>query len=268
MKKYILFILVSCAYVNAYAQDENWDTYMAEIAKRPASILVDLSLEAKSPNASLPYLLITGPKSKLCQGNGLPAKSEIDELEEILNTTGTFITGLTPKVLAGTLTYNCERVNYYYVKDTIGLSFAIARMYNHNYKDYKYVYKMKHDPEWNVYRDFLYPNEESMTWMENEKIITELISQGDSLTKPRDITFEIIFITEDDRKNFMSFAHSNDYQVVELDHIKNLDTPYGIKISRKELIKSDVIAELTTTVKKEAKKYNGKYMGWTSPVVK
>jgi len=267
MKKYIFIVALICSCFAAFAQDENWDTYMAEIAKKPASVLVDLALIDKV-NPQLPYLLITGPKAKLCQGNGIPAKSEIDQLEDILNSTSTFITGVTPKALAGTLTYNCERVNYYYIKDTVGLSYAIARMYNHNYKGYQYVYKIKQDPEWNVYREFLYPNEETMTWMENDKIITGLINQGDSLTKARDITFEAFFKTEDDRKAFVVFAHNNAYDVVELNHITNINTPFQIKISRHDYVKPDMIAEMSAGVKKEVKKYNGKYEGWTSPVIK
>ncbi len=267
MKKcLVIFTLIFCS-SSMFAQDENWDTYMAEIAKKPASVLVDLSLIDKV-NTQLPYLLITGPKSKLCQGNGIPANSEIDELEDILNTTSTFITGITPKVLAGTLTYNCERVNYYYIKDTVGLSYAVARMYNHNYKSYQYVYKIKQDPEWNVYREFLYPNEETMTWMENNKVITTLIKQGDSLTKARDISFEVFFKTDDDRKAFISFAHNNAYTIVEMNHITNINTPYQIKISRYDYVKPDMIAEMSAAIKKEAKKYNGKYDGWTSPVIK
>jgi hypothetical protein len=268
MLRYLFIIMASFSYLQVIAQDENWDTYLAEIAKKPASVLVDMSLQTKAPNIALPYLLITGPKSKLCQGNGMPAKSEIDEMEEILAATNTFITGITPKILAGTLTYNCERVNYYYVKDTMGLSFAIARMYNHNYKGYRYIYKIKPDPEWSVYKSFLYPNEETMTWMENNKVLTSLINQGDSMTKPRNITFEVLFEKEDDRKNFIVFAHSNNYEVNELNHIKNFDIPFEIKISRNELPKPDIIAEMTGAVKKEAKKYNGKYLGWTSAVVK
>lgn len=267
MKK-LIFIILAFVSWHVYAQEENWDTYMAEIEKRPASVLVDLAQKEKSPNLSLPYLLITGPKSKLCQGNGIPATEEIDQLEEILNTTGTFITGLTPKALVGTLTYNCERVNYYYVRDTMGLSFAIARMYNHNYKDYRYVFKIKYDPEWTVYRDFLYPNEATMTWMENDKIITNLLSQGDSLTKPRDITLELLFRAEEDRKSFVVFAQDNGYNIVQLGHVKNLDMPYEIRISRNTPVTSDAVAQITNAVKKEAKKDNAKYMGWESPVVK
>jgi len=265
-----LISIIACICSSAvYAQqDENWENYMALLEKKPASVLVNLALYDKSPNRSLPYLLITGPKSRHCETNGIPSKEEIPVLEEMLHETDLFISGVTPKILAGTLTYNCQRVNYYYVKDTAGLGVAMARLYKRSYKDYEYVCKIKPDPDWSSYRNFLYPTEENFTWIENNKIITDLITKGDSLTKPRDIHFILLFKTEQDRKAFISIVHKDGYKVDELSFIKKADVPYCIKISRFEKIEPDMIAEMTTEVKAAAKNNKGLYEGWSCDVTK
>ena len=148
-------IIYTFLFTAAGAQNENWDTYMAKFDKLPGSVLVDLGLYETAPNKLYPNLVITGPLAQSCNGQGLPDKEEIDALENILDATGNFLTGVTPKILAGTLTYDCKRVNYYYVKDTIGIRNAIARMYNRNYKDYRYAITIRSDPEWKTYRTFL-----------------------------------------------------------------------------------------------------------------
>ena len=241
---------------------------MAQIANKPSSVMVNLALYSNSPNKLLPYLLITGPKCKRTTANGLPQKDEIAQLEEILNATDAFVTGVTPKILTGTLTYNSERVNYYYVRDTAGLHNAIARLYKRSFPDYSYVCKIRKDADWNEYRDFLYPSEDNFTWIENNGIITQLITQGDSLTKPRDISFVLLFKTEADRNALIDFAHKRDYRIDELNYVKKENNPYRLKISKFENVKADLISQMTIEIKKETKKLNGDYQGWNSAVIK
>lgn len=265
--KYVMLLCLLLPSVFAHAQDENWETYMGKIGKKPASILVNLALINNPPYKQYPFLLISGPKCRQCLKSGLPEKDEIAKLEEILDAADKFITGITPKLLVGTLTYNNERVNYYYIKDTVGIANALARMYRQSYHEYAYVYKIKSDPDWSIYRTFLYPTDDNFTWIENDKIITNLLQQGDKLTKQRDITFVIDFDTEADRKAFMEYAHSRDYKVEELNYIKKSVLPYQIKISKYENINSDNLFDLTVQLKKEVKKLNGQYNGWSSPVI-
>lgn len=119
--KYILAALIIIGISPSYqalAQNEQWDTYMVKMGNMPASVLVDMSLLQTAPDKRFPYLVVTGPKTRNCDAHGLPGKEEIAALEDVLNATGNFLTGLTPKILSGTVTRNCQRLNYYYVKDT------------------------------------------------------------------------------------------------------------------------------------------------------
>src|SRR6185369_11842314 len=102
-------------------------------------------LMATAPDKLLPFLVVTGPRANNCTNpSGMPGADEINTLEDILSATDDFLTGVTAKKLAGTFTYNCERLNYYYVRDTVAVRNAIARMYNKSFKGYKYTVKIKH----------------------------------------------------------------------------------------------------------------------------
>ncbi len=269
--KYISAIILTFFYSTAIAQNENWDTYMAKFGNKPGSVLVDLALMDNAPDKKYPNLVITGPRAHKCNKDGLPNTDEIDQLEEILDATGSFLTGVTPKVLVGTLTYNCERVNYYYVKDTVGIRNALNRLYTRTYKDYKYAISIKSDPDWTTYRTFLYPDDTMLNWMENDKVITKLIQSGDSLTQPRDIVFHIGFRTEAECDSFATFVSGKGYSTKALQMALKSDNvtdfPWTANVSKRALVKMDTINAMAAELKKAAKQYHGTYDGWQAPLM-
>ncbi len=261
----VIQLIIYCSlFQPANAQNENWDTYMAKFGDKPGSVLVDMGLINGAPDKRYPYLVITGPQAHNCNQQGLPDKEEIDVQEEILDATNNFITGVTAKVLTGTFTYNCERLNYYYVKDTMNIRNAIMRLYNRTYKNYSYAINIKSDPEWSTYRTFLYPSEATLNWMENNKIIIKMIQHGDSLNTLRNIDFDLYFKTDSCRKAFAEFARSKRYKTNELPEAKNPNAPFEIIVSTYNYIKMDVINSITEELKKEAKMHHGLYNGWVA----
>jgi len=265
----ILFVFCLCSFSPAQAQNEDWDTYMAKFGDKPGSILVDMGLVSVAPDKRYPYLLITGPHSENCNNkDGLPDKEDIEQLENILDATDNFITGVTAKVLAGTFTYNCERVNYYYLKDTMGVRRAIMRLYNRSYPFYKYTISIKKDPEWRAYRTFLYPDEKMKNWMDNDKIISGMLQRGDSLSQKRDIHFDLYFRSDTDRNSFIKFAKAKGYKADELLISQSKTAPYELIISKFDAVKMDLIVAMTEEIKQEMKKYKGFYNGWEAPLKK
>ena len=263
---YIVFIVLVFITSSGFAaaQTENWDTYMSRFGSKPGSVLVDLGLYPTAPDSRYPYLIITGPQARNCDKNSLPDKREITALEEVLDASTVFLGGVTAKVLAGTFTYNCERVNYYYVKDTTGARNSLLRMYNRNYKDYKFVITIKHDPQWVNYLTFLYPNEDTRNWIENNKNITQLLQNGDSLTDKRDIIFAACFSSDTARNGFSSLLPAKGYTLQKTPVLKNDKARYCILFSKNNFVKIDTINNYTAEIKKEVQKHNGVYNGWSA----
>ncbi len=250
----------------AGAQTERWDTYMAKFGDKPGSVLVDMGYKDMAPDSRYPFLVVTGPKAQDCNKQKLPNSEEIDRMEEILDATTNFITGVTAKVLVGTFTYNCERLNYYYVKDTMGVRYAIMRMYNRNYTNYEYAINMKADREWSAYRAFLYPNEETLNWMENDKTIAKMLQQGDSLTASRDINFELYFKTDTGRRSFIGFANQKGYRTDTTQVSQSANVPFELVLTKHARVSMDAINDMTGAIKAELKKYNSIYVGWNAPL--
>ena len=255
-------IIYSALFSCAFGQEESWDNYLSSYSGKPGSVLVDLGYIDKAPDKKYPFLVITGPHAQNCGKNGIPDKEEIDQLEEILDATTNFLNGVTAKVLVGTFTYNCERLNYYYVKDTESIRVAIARMYNRSFQNYSYAIHIKADPEWGVYRTFLYPDESTQIWMENEKLITAMLDSGDNLTAERDIKFQIYFRTDTEREALVNYATANGYKTDKI----NLTTgaSYELILSKHGLVKIEDIDAMTADLRRESRKHRGFYNGWTA----
>ena len=254
---------VSQATINpVLAQTEDWDNYLASINGKPGSILVDMGLFPTAPDKRYPFVVITGPQAQTMSAKGIPNKQEIIDLEQILDVTTNFITGVTAKVLAGTFTHNNQRLNYYYVKDTAGVRNAILRVYNRNFKGYDYVINIKYDPQWLQYLTFLYPSEEMQNRMENNKIITQLLSHGDSLAAKRNINFAVCFNSDSARNSFKEYVLNNGFTIQKTPVIKSSPHPFCEVFSKYDAINADSISTVTARIKLEVKKHNGVYNGW------
>ncbi len=259
----LLFVFNVCSVTHLCAQNEHWDTYMVKMGSAPASVLVDMGFIETAPDRRFPFLVITGPKTKNCTTMGLIDKEEIGVLEDMLTATGNFLTGVTPKILVGTVTRNCERVNYYYVKDTAGVRTALNRLYTHSFKDNAYVLGIRSDPEWDTYRKFLYPDEGTRNWMDNDKIITKMMQQGDSLKTARAVSFNLCFRSDTDRAGFSDYAKSKGYTVsVQNGNTGIPDMPYGISVSAVTRINLEIINPKSSELKVAARNYHGFYNGW------
>lgn len=263
---YLLFVAVTSLMGSASAQQENWDTYMARYGSKPGSVMVDLAQMSSAPDKLLPYLVVTGPKAKNCTNpQGIPDTSEIFEMEKILDVTGGILSGATAKKLVGTFTYNCERVNYYYVKDTTAVRTALSRMYSNHFREYEYTLKIKHEPLWLTYRTFLYPDSTAAAWMVNNKIILGMLQSGDNLEEPRNINYTFGFSTDTARTTFGSYATANRYNITATENAQSTLLPHQITVSRRGTIVMDSVMAMESELIRTAKTMKGYYKGWDAP---
>ncbi len=268
--KFLIGVLTPIlAFIGTYAnaQQENWDTYMAKFGAKPGSVLVDMGLVSSAPLKLYPYIVVTGPKAKICnEANGIPDNESINKLETILNVTSGILSGATPKKLVGTFTYNCERLNYYYVKDTTAVRNAITRMYANHYSDIEYTIKIKPDPLWVTYRTFLFPDSTAQSWMSINKQLITMLQDGDNLATKRPIAHTLYFMTDSGRNAFNQFAERNGYKVTDVNDAKDVALSFECTVARESYVISDSIMVMQSELKPMAKKLKGYYKGWDATI--
>ncbi|MBL4706204.1 MAG: DUF695 domain-containing protein [Flavobacteriales bacterium] len=194
-------------------------------------------------------------------------KSEFQYLYKIEDEVDSIIRSNTKLELAGTFTYQCERLNYFYVADTSRIRSQLTKFYQESYSRYKFYVNIKLDNNWDGYLKFLYPNEETREFISNNRVIEQLQLAGDNLTKKRQVDHWVYFQTAGSRKLFTEYAVSQGFNVEGEEEIEDPLFSFQLRISREDFVNVKSISEITLTLREKAKEMNGDYDGWETVVV-
>ena len=268
MKKYFIVFYLLLITTFAFCQEGNWDVFIAQYEKGPGSVTLNMDLIYSSPKRHLPFVVITGVKTKKCSGDGWPDKEEYDNLYKVSDDIIGAISSTVKSELVGSWTYQCERLDYIYVADTVNIRQKIGEIYRNQYSNYESYFNIRVDRDWKAYREFLYPNEETFEYMQNDKVIMQLVNAGDNLSRARQVDHWIYFRNSEDRNIFEDFARKKRYKIEGKDNLKNSKSPFQLHISRADLVDHNSINVITTELRKKARELNGDYDRWETFIVK
>lgn len=229
--------------------------------------MLDMNMIEKAPIDELPFRLITGVTFLECNSDGFPSEDEYKALYILSEELKGMIDVFTDASLVGTFTYQCERLDYYYVSDTTQLRNRLVQFYSSNYPKYDQYISIVFDPEWNTYIKFLYPNETLKEYMSNQKVIMNLQSSGDDLSKARKVNHFVYFPDVLSRNEFIEQVSKRGYGIEDLDKVKDEDYPFVVQISRIDFVDLTSISKVTIELKKISETLQGLYDGWETTVV-
>ena len=230
--------------------------------------VVDMGIKNIAPDKNFPFLLVTGVKFSGCSDDGLPTKDQFNALYQIADSIKSIMVRNVAHKLVGTFTYQCNRLDYYYIADTGSARSVLSEMYSRYFPSYKSTIKIKDDRKWEDYLEFIYPNEETMEYMENSKIVLQLNEAGDKLIKPRQVDHWLYFSTEKDRQCFIEYCKGKKFKVESVQKMKDTKQPFQLQISRTDNVQIAPITKVTLELRKQAKACNGEYDGWETFVIK
>src|SRR5688500_5335791 len=210
----IILLLFIPSLVICQEQEDHWEAYLSQYDDDAGSVLVNFSLKGKAPVATYPYVVVTGVTFAGCEG-GFPTKEEFNRLYVIADSVEAIIKSISPNTKAGTFTHKCERLDYYYVSDTQQLRSALEALYKRRFGNYKPYINIKEDKKWEYYLSFLYPNEATLNYMGDQKVVLSLKNAGDKLEKPRQVDHWIYFETKKDRDKFLEYIKSEKFKIEE-----------------------------------------------------
>jgi Family of unknown function (DUF695)/Regulator of ribonuclease activity B len=274
MKKICLFIAsllllskLSIAQTDSLPS-ENWDTYLTKIQKKAGSILLNMSLKSSAPQKDYPFLLVTGVKFTDCSREGFPSSREYKKLFIISDSVKATVERTTGAVLCGTFTYQCQRVDYFYVQDTARLRLPLWGLYKNQFPEYEYFINIKSDKGWNTYLDFLYPSDTVRDFMENQEILMALERAGDKLVRSRPIEHFAYFKTEADRTCFSSYVLKKGFRITKKNNSGGAGAPLLLQFSRIDKPQVNIISRITLELRRQATKCNGEYDAWETAVIR
>lgn len=268
MKLLAAILIIPAVCFSAYSQPENWDIYLAGYDDGAGSTTLNMELINTAPKKELPYIVITGVTYTKCDEYGFAEPKELENLYEISDKVREAVTKVTKNEVAGTFMHQCERLEYIYVADTLMIRQRLDELYRKKYGAYKYYLNIKVDASWETYREFLYPNEETLEYMSNEKILEQLELAGDKLTQPRQIEHWLYFPTDKDRAVFSTYAKAEKFKIESSERVEETSLPYQLHLSRVDKIDAESINTLTLALRRKARECNGDYDGWNTVVIK
>jgi uncharacterized protein (TIGR01619 family) len=250
------------------AQQPQWETYMGQYENGPGSTILDMSVKDKAPVKALPFLLVTGINFEKCNTDGLPEKEAFSQLYKVSDAVKLCMDSFIENIFAGTFTYQCERLDYYYIKDTAGIRQRLDKLYIDSFAGSKFYTNIKVDKIWQAYLDFLYPNALSLEFMLNEKLLMKLQEAGDQPDKERPVDHLLYFTTEADQQCFIPYILKQRFKILAKEKTDDSKRSYKLLISRTDKVDLATISAITIDLKRVAMKCNGEYDGWETAVVK
>ena len=182
-----------------------------------------------------------------------------DELIEILKTNG-------DNLLVGSFMYNFQRLEYFYLKSDNDIEKQLEEFYKSKYPNNKYYINLKEDKNWSYYRDFLYPNDDTLNYISDQKVVDQLIKSGDNLEKERRIDHWIYFSNKKNMELFKTEVTKSNFKIEFSGINDQTDLPFEIRIWRVDKVDIESIHPITNNLRKLAIKYNGDYDGWETSV--
>jgi regulator of RNase E activity RraB len=250
------------------AQEDNWDVYLAMYEKGPGSTIINLSAKSLAPDSSHPFVLITGVTFNQCKPDGLPDKEAFDDLYRLEDEITRLLDQYGSNIHVGMFTYQCERLLYFYVKDTIELGNQLSALFAKEFAAYKPYTNIREDKTWDAYQNFLYPNEETLDYMSNSKLVNQLIEAGDNPEKIRQIDHWAYFPSERSRKCFENKILEKGFKIEKKSLGSNEKMPFELQFNREDMVILSEISRITRELKIDAEKCKGDYDGWETFVVK
>jgi len=261
-----IFILLSLLNISFLtAQEESWENYMTNLEKGPASISVRMDLSNNAPDASYKYILMTGFFYDEISDDGLPGQANFDEIYTLTDSLDIRLNRRASSKYVGSLNYNFQRIQYYYLSDYEGINEELKSFYKEFFPKKEPYIEIKEDPNWSYYLEFLYPKERAIDNMNDLNMIKLLESAGDKLTSPREVKHRIAFFSDSEKQAFLSEMKTEGFNE-KLD--PNAATDYfPIVLVKDHAVDANTLRGITAKLRSVAKKHNGQYESWETFVV-
>lgn len=247
--------------------EQDWDVYFCYLEDTPAFISVDLGYFDIAPLTDKPHLIEVAAGLLTTTADGFPENDEWEKLEEIEDMlVNSFEEKLEASFVGKTLNSG-RRGLYFYSGDTLLVEQMIDELRQH-FPAYTFEHQVQEDPNWEVYFDYLYPDEESLLRIQNNKMLRLLEEQGDQAYVPRLISYSLYFRSKKDRAAVVEEVIKSGFEVVEESMLgSDKEVPYKLVLSRESKADEETIYLVTEMLQQLAIQHDGEFDGWETQVV-
>ncbi|GAB3200610.1 uncharacterized protein (TIGR01619 family) [Pontibacter aydingkolensis] len=248
------------------AHQADWDVYFCYLEDTPAFITVDLGLYNLAPLPGKPNLIEVVARLQTTNEDGFPDNEEWTKLEEIEDMLVNSFEEKLEAVFVGKTLNSGRRGLYFYSGDTLLVEQMVDELRSH-FPEYTFEHQLTEDPNWEVYFEYLFPDEESLLRIQNNKILQLLEEQGDQAYIPRKITYTLYFRTSKDRAEALQEIKGAGFEVEDESDQEKEELPHRLILSNQSKANEETIYLTTEMLMQLAIKYDGEYDGWETQIV-
>lgn len=237
--------------------DDDWDFYPCQVDDAPASIFLNLRYRSSAPfgDTDTHYSLRIELIDKAEHGMGSAAEADAlypieDEVIERAQALGFLYVGRLR-------TAGYWELTFYAPAESLDALAALAA----GIAVRKAVAEARPDPDWDYYRDFLFPNDERREWMQDRRLVDKLQEQGDPLTTPRRVDHWLEFPTPEARNLFVADLAAEGFA------LESFSDPGGARVHRIDAVELETIHAAVVTLLGMAVRHGGTYDGWETVVM-
>lgn len=240
---------------------DEWDAYFTHIEGKPASVLLDLGIADEAPIPGLSVMAYITVDFLNPDENGFSGRGEYGRLMQIEDALIPAVTHETC-LFVGCCTTDGQREFFFYMDNAKGLEERVEAVMA-RFDEYPWDMGLVEEADWETYFDFLYPDDQGMDTIWNNRTRRNLESRGDDLGAVRPVAHRIEFRSAADRDAFAAEAAAEGFQAANQEN--DPEQPYGILV-RREDAPAD-IDDVTWPLRELAGAHGGVYDGWGCPVV-
>ncbi len=248
------------------ADHTNWDVYFCYLEDSPAFISVDLGLHTVAPIADKPYLIEVAVGLLTTNQDGFPENEEWKKLEEIEDMLVTSFSSKLEAVFVGKTLNNGRRGMYFYSSDTLLVAQMIDELKGH-FPEYSFEHQVTEDQSWEVYFEYLFPDEESLLRIKNNKVLQLLEEQGDQSYIPRKINYTLYFRAAKDLQAVKQELLNSGYGVEEEVILEQEPLKYKLVLANESKADEETIYNVTEMLMQLAHEHDGDFDGWETQVI-
>ncbi|WP_420574085.1 DUF695 domain-containing protein [Kordia sp.] len=263
----IFLFLAPLAFLQAQ-ETAVWNTYQAKQEKGVSSTNLRMDLIDQAPINGFDFLFYVKIKYRVTKESDFPIGNKLKKLYRIKDAIYDKMQSVSESQYVGSFMYDGSRFEYYYVKDASDIERHIDKLFRNKFRGEKYDVFVKYDAAWDLYVNFLYPNDEIKNFMSNRDTVIQLKNAGDDVSTARKIEHYTTFASQNDMNLFAEAIEKLSYTVDYKKKINNEEFPYEIKFHRKNSTKLETVMKFTTELIKLSKDFNGSYDGWETYVIK
>ncbi len=234
-----------------------WGQYEATWENEPGIMSFNQDIKKLAPIDELPFLLEVAQSGIECDDNGLLIGDDLRLSEERALDIDSILSTAMYVEDVGTLLYQCEVKNYYYIQDSVVAYQILEALYGLSLD-----YKILRDKDWKVYLELIYPDDFLLQTMINKRAFNQLHDEGFSFKEKVLLEHFASFSSEEDRHEFRRFLIQNNYKILDNTLDSKAALPYVISFSRKDMLHLERLSNITLRLHQKALSIEGSYDGW------